>query len=180
MISVNEHNNAPLNCWRGCSQQTALNLKKPELLGYHYNKTFDNFLKIYVLLTISLKYRNCITSVKGEGKKIDEFHVSDPSFWNQQAKHKINSWLNEKSNCNRAKNIILFIGDGMGVSTVTSSRILRGQLNGKPGEETVLVFEDFPHVALSKVNRKVLLYYIKIKILNWMTYPTPTSPPPAR
>ena len=49
--------------------------------------------------------------------------------------------------------MILFIGDGMGGTTVTASRILRGQLNGKPGEETVLAFEEFPNLALSKVNR---------------------------
>tara|TARA_B100001964_G_scaffold130879_1_gene144626 strand:+ start:2399 stop:3979 length:1581 start_codon:yes stop_codon:yes gene_type:complete len=49
-----------------------------------------------------------------------------------------------------AKNIILFIGDGMGVSTVTAARILEGQLRGEPGEENELFFEEFPNVALSK------------------------------
>ncbi|MGS0730060.1 alkaline phosphatase, partial [Shewanella sp. 0m-11] len=34
-----------------------------------------------------------------------------------------------------AKNIILFVGDGMGVSTVTAARILEGQLKGQTGEE---------------------------------------------
>jgi alkaline phosphatase len=46
--------------------------------------------------------------------------------------------------------VILFIGDGMGVSTVTAIRILDGQSKGMPGEEHVLSFERFPHVALSK------------------------------
>jgi alkaline phosphatase len=50
----------------------------------------------------------------------------------------------------RARNLILFIGDGMGVSTVTAARILEGQLRGEPGEENLLSFEHFPHVALSK------------------------------
>ena len=57
-----------------------------------------------------------------------------------------------------AKNVILFIGDGMGVSTVTAIRILDGQLKGMPGEENVLSFERFPHVALSKtyeINQQV-------------------------
>jgi len=49
-----------------------------------------------------------------------------------------------------AKNVILFIGDGMGVSTVTAIRILDGQRKGMPGEENVLSFERFPQVALSK------------------------------
>lgn len=50
----------------------------------------------------------------------------------------------------QAKNVILFLGDGMGVSTVTAARILEGQLHGEPGEENQLAFEDFPHVALLK------------------------------
>ncbi len=50
----------------------------------------------------------------------------------------------------RAKNIILFVGDGMGVSTVTAARILEGQLRGESGEENLLSFDRFPNVALSK------------------------------
>ena len=50
----------------------------------------------------------------------------------------------------RRQNVILFLGDGMGVSTVTAARILAGQQAGKPGEEHVLPFETFPNVALVK------------------------------
>lgn len=69
---------------------------------------------------------------------------------------------NEKlvHNSRPAKNVILFIGDGMGVSTVTAARILAGQQpdiidvgNTSPassGEENSLRFELFPHLALSK------------------------------
>ena len=39
----------------------------------------------------------------------------------------------------------------MGVSTVTAARILKGQLENKTGEESVLSFETFPYVGLSKV-----------------------------
>jgi alkaline phosphatase len=53
-------------------------------------------------------------------------------------------------NNRKAKNVILFVGDGMGVSTVTAARILEGQLNGKPGEENRFSFENFPNLALSK------------------------------
>ena len=49
-----------------------------------------------------------------------------------------------------AKNVILFIGDGMGVSTVTAARIFDGQSMGKSGEEHLLEFEKFPHLALVK------------------------------
>ncbi len=50
----------------------------------------------------------------------------------------------------RAKNVIFFVGDGMGMSSVTGARILEGQLNGKPGEENRLSFETMPFVGLSK------------------------------
>lgn len=50
----------------------------------------------------------------------------------------------------RARNVILFIGDGMGISTITAARIRAGQLAGATGEENVLSFERFPYVALSK------------------------------
>ncbi|MGH0149133.1 UNVERIFIED_CONTAM: hypothetical protein FKN15_015071 [Acipenser sinensis] len=47
---------------------------------------------------------------------------------------------------------------GMGVTTVTAARILKGQMDGKPGEETVLTMDEFPYLALSKtynVDRQV-------------------------
>lgn len=50
----------------------------------------------------------------------------------------------------RAKNVILFVGDGMGIATVTAARILAGQRAGKPGEENRLSFETLPFTALSK------------------------------
>ena len=49
-----------------------------------------------------------------------------------------------------AKNIILFVGDGMGVSTVTAARIFDGQKKGLLGEENSLSFGRFPFVGLSK------------------------------
>ncbi|XP_044147014.1 intestinal-type alkaline phosphatase-like [Bufo gargarizans] len=45
----------------------------------------------------------------------------------------------------------MFLGDGMGVTTITAARIYQGQLAGQPGEENVLEMEKFPHIALSKV-----------------------------
>ncbi|OFC70951.1 alkaline phosphatase [Alteromonas confluentis] len=50
----------------------------------------------------------------------------------------------------KAKNVILFVGDGMGVSTVTAARILEGQMNGDSGEENQLSFDRFPFAGLSK------------------------------
>ncbi|XP_058017373.1 alkaline phosphatase, tissue-nonspecific isozyme [Ahaetulla prasina] len=75
----------------------------------------------------------------------------DPQFWRLQAQETLQRALSlQKLNTNVAKNIILFLGDGMGISTVTAARILKGQLQQRTGEETVLEMDRFPFVALSK------------------------------
>ncbi len=53
-------------------------------------------------------------------------------------------------NTNKAKNVILFIGDGMGISTLTAARILQGQQRGETGEENLLSFETLPYTAIVK------------------------------
>jgi alkaline phosphatase len=50
----------------------------------------------------------------------------------------------------RARNLILFVGDGMSLTTVAAARILEGQRRGEPGEENALSFERFESTALSK------------------------------
>ena len=50
----------------------------------------------------------------------------------------------------QSQNVILFLGDGMGVSTVTASRIFAGQQLGKLGEEHDLAFDEFENLALIK------------------------------
>ena len=49
----------------------------------------------------------------------------------------------------RARNVILFVGDGMSLATVTAARILDGQRKGGPGESNLLSWEDFPSTAFS-------------------------------
>lgn len=81
------------------------------------------------------------------------FYLKGAKFWNDQAQDTLQKALNVEASLNRnvAKNIVYFVGDGMGVPTVTAARILKGQQAGMTGEETVLAWEDFPHVSLSKV-----------------------------
>src|SRR5690606_22188205 len=50
----------------------------------------------------------------------------------------------------RAKNVIVFLGDGMSLTTVAAARVLEGQRGGGPGEENLLAWERFPHTAFSK------------------------------
>ncbi|XP_061189805.1 alkaline phosphatase, tissue-nonspecific isozyme-like isoform X2 [Saccostrea echinata] len=71
--------------------------------------------------------------------------------WNEIAKESLKNALKLQPNTGIAQNVIVFVGDGMGLSTINAARIYKGQKQGKPGEETILEFEKFPHVALSKV-----------------------------
>ena len=56
----------------------------------------------------------------------------------------------DKPNDNKARNVILFIGDGMGVSTLTAGRIFEGQQLGLDGESYVAQMDRLPHTALVK------------------------------
>uniref|UniRef100_A0A3P8RW51 Alkaline phosphatase n=1 Tax=Amphiprion percula TaxID=161767 RepID=A0A3P8RW51_AMPPE len=74
----------------------------------------------------------------------------EPAYWDAQAKATLDAALKLRPRDHQAKNMILFLGDGMGVSTVSAARILRGQMEGGSGEETMLAMDTFPYVALSK------------------------------
>ncbi|QOW25212.1 alkaline phosphatase [Lysobacter sp. H23M47] len=50
----------------------------------------------------------------------------------------------------QAKNVILFVGDGMSLPTVAAARILDGQRKGGAGEDNRLSWERFPATALSR------------------------------
>jgi alkaline phosphatase len=75
--------------------------------------------------------------------------AAGPETWRQAGRAEIER-ARALTQTQRARNVILFVGDGMGVSTVTAARILDGQLRGEPGEENLLSFERLPYVALSK------------------------------
>ncbi|XP_036393514.1 LOW QUALITY PROTEIN: alkaline phosphatase-like [Megalops cyprinoides] len=92
--------------------------------------------RTYSCITVSL----CLTAEE-----------ENPDFWRKQAQQVIQSALKRKLNTNVAKNIMLFLGDGMGITTMTAARILKGQLQNKSGEETVMTMDTFPHLGLTKV-----------------------------
>lgn len=86
--------------------------------------------------------------------------ASDRNTWFQAGQSAIAAAKDLKPNRKKAKNVILFIGDGMGVSTITAARILAGQqpnligsnatATPSSGEENSLSFEKLPYLALSK------------------------------
>lgn len=57
--------------------------------------------------------------------------------------------LQRVPNTARAKNVILFIGDGMGINSVTAGRIFMSQQNGGNGIDRALFFETLPYSAFS-------------------------------
>ncbi len=74
-----------------------------------------------------------------------------PESWFENGRQAVLDSGALKANKGRAQNIILFVGDGMGISTITAARILEGQLRGESGEENSLSFELLPYLSLSKV-----------------------------
>ena len=72
------------------------------------------------------------------------------AYWRQQGQQVLQAALERQPNTRKAKNVILFVGDGNGVATVTATRIFDGQSRGEAGEENILSYEHFPHVALAK------------------------------
>nr|XP_031361540.1 intestinal-type alkaline phosphatase 1 [Lonchura striata domestica] len=91
------------------------------------------------------------TAASGDRGRVGQWDAEKtPGYWNKGARRRLELALALQPGAQRAKNIILFMGDGMGLSTVSAARIYKGQLAGSSGEESVLAMETFPHVALAK------------------------------
>jgi len=73
-----------------------------------------------------------------------------PDQWYRQGQQKAAALSQTNPFPPTGKNIILFIGDGMNITTITAARILAGQQKGGFGEENTLSFERLPQTALAK------------------------------
>lgn len=60
--------------------------------------------------------------------------------------------LKRQPDTRKPKNIILFIGDGMGINSVTAGRIFAGQSRGGSGVAYDLAFEMFPYSGFSRTH----------------------------
>jgi alkaline phosphatase len=74
----------------------------------------------------------------------------NPGQWFADGNAELQKALQMKANEGHAKNVILFVGDGMSLTTVTAARIFDGQARGETGEENSLAFEELPYMALAK------------------------------
>lgn len=76
--------------------------------------------------------------------------VESAESWRRDGWNAVDVAKRTKLRTRKAKNVILFVGDGMGIATLTAARIFEAQQNGESGEENRLSFEQFPFSALSK------------------------------
>lgn len=76
--------------------------------------------------------------------------VQASSPWYTDAEARLQETIARQQITSKAKNVILIISDGMGVGTNYAIRLYDGQQKGMLGEENVLPWETFPHVALVK------------------------------
>ncbi|KAH8363459.1 hypothetical protein KR084_010652 [Drosophila pseudotakahashii] len=81
----------------------------------------------------------------------------DADFWHKVGLRQLEKTIKqaqrvkENSYQKKARNIIIFIGDGMGISTISAGRIYKGQyLKHGHGEEETLIFDDFPNTGMAK------------------------------
>lgn len=72
------------------------------------------------------------------------------SDWYQFGQQQIAAKVGTSANTGRARNLILVVGDGMGITTLTAGRIFAGQNKGLSGEDYSLSFEHLPYSALVK------------------------------
>lgn len=72
-------------------------------------------------------------------------YEEESEYWRDAAQDILRNQLHKNElNMNVAKNVIMFLGDGMSIPTLTAARVYMG------GEEQQLSFEKFPYVGLSK------------------------------
>ena len=72
------------------------------------------------------------------------------SQWFTDAQAKIKEVMARQPNTKRAKNVILLVADGNGVTTNYATRLFMGQQDGGMGDDFVQPQEAFPHLALAK------------------------------
>ena len=73
-----------------------------------------------------------------------------PDRWQRQGRTSVESARALRPDTGYAKNVVIFLGDGMDLATITSARILEGQFQGASGEANQLAFEELPYVSLAK------------------------------
>lgn len=141
-MEIDEPNNSPQRGWRGACRRFR------RIVGMIPNRVLQVALVVAVLAVIVgiciflIDRGNVMHSVV----VLDEDMSVEKKDWFDIGLDELKYALNVKKNTRRAKNVILFVGDGMGVNTVTASRIY------EHGESGRLSWETFPHTGMLKVS----------------------------
>lgn len=112
-----------------------------------------NKLKILSMSALACAVSTLASSAVAHNKHYNpnesQAEFNTPEYWFESGQQAVREAKRQFPTGFKAKNVILIVGDGMGVSTVTAARILDGQLQNKDGESNRLAFEKFPYFALS-------------------------------
>ncbi|VAV90031.1 Alkaline phosphatase [hydrothermal vent metagenome] len=125
------------------------------------------FSKTYILVSVSVLVVSACLSVNqqssdivasGSGQQISTkppvqqtaLPQQTTDTYYQAGSAQLSQILQQKAQTGRAKNIILMIGDGMGMSTITAGRIFSGQAQAKDGESYLLEMEKLPYTAIAR------------------------------
>lgn len=100
---------------------------------------------LIIFCIVSVLLILCHSQELKEKEPIGPLEEQDPEFWLYNGQSYLKDRLDLSLNKNVAKNIIIFIGDGLGVTTQMATRAYLGD------ENTQLSFEQFPYTGLSKV-----------------------------
>ena len=110
-------------------------------------KQIKRFGAFSLLLSAAIQ-TGCIAQTGGNDKSSEsEAQISTKKNADSGKKNAVTT---RSASDSSPKNVIVFIGDGMGISTLTAGRIFVGQQMGKTGEEHELSWDRFDHLALIK------------------------------
>ncbi|XP_045598098.1 alkaline phosphatase isoform X2 [Procambarus clarkii] len=86
---------------------------------------------------------------RGQHKTKPSAVVEDSAYWNLKMQEELQAQLEKEPIVRQAKNVILFLGDGTSISTLTAARLLKGHRTGN-FEHEVMAYEKFPYSTLIK------------------------------
>ena len=69
----------------------------------------------------------------------------------------------QSSNTNLAKNVIMFLGDGMGASTIAAARLFKAEFEKAEGTNSYLAWENFPNLGLARVSLGFFISMLKFR-----------------
>ena len=82
-------------------------------------------------------------------------------YWMEQSRQFMSSQLSKRLRTRPAKNVIMFLGDGMGVTVNTAARIYVGQVDKKYSDQAPLAWELFDHSGLARVSAEIEVVSIR-------------------